>query len=90
MYSIEISNKFKKDYKLCIKRGLDITILESLIETLEETGAVPAIFKPHPLVGNYVGFWECHIKPDWLLIWAVDEQEKVIYLARTGSHSDLF
>jgi mRNA interferase YafQ len=55
-----------------------------------EDGNVPEIYKPHKLSGTYSGFWECHVKPDWLLIYEVDEQEKLVILTRTGTHADLF
>ncbi|MEN9304253.1 MAG: hypothetical protein RL264_2682 [Bacteroidota bacterium] len=68
-YRIEYTGKFKKDVKLAKKRGLNLEILKSIIELLEESGKLPLNFKPHILKGNYVGLWECHIQSDWLLIW---------------------
>jgi len=90
MYSIQATNQFKRDTKLCVKRGLNIELLSQVIEFLEQSGKLSAAFKPHILKGNYKGLWECHIKPDWLLIWEQDELEKLITLHRTGTHSDLF
>lgn len=90
MFTIVATNKFKKDFKLCIKRGLNISLIEEVILQLEKNGTLPSNFKPHILKGNYKGFWECHIQPDWLLIWQQDEEIKLISLTRTGTHSDLF
>jgi len=90
MYSVVASNKFQKDYKLCKKRGLNLKLIDDLILHLEKHGAVPLKHKPHILSGDYDGIWECHIKPDWLLLWKQDEEIKLISLTRTGTHSDLF
>jgi mRNA interferase YafQ len=90
MYELFYTGKFKKDYKLCIKRGLDPKRLEKVISLLEVEGDLPDEYKPHKLSGNYKGLWECHIQPDWLLIWAKEESIKLIKLTRTGTHSDLF
>lgn len=90
MYKISFSNKFKKDYKLCKKRGYDISKLEEVITLLQENGKLPPKYKPHILKGNYAGLWECHIKPDWLLVWLQDDQELTLLLTNTGTHSDLF
>ena len=67
MYEISFSNQFKKDYKRCIKRNYDISLLEVVLKILREEGTLPSKYKPHLLSGNYAGFWECHIKRDWLL-----------------------
>lgn len=90
MYSISFSNKFKKDFKLCKKRGYNISLLEAVIVLLEQSGTLPGVYKPHKLSGNYAGLWECHIKPDWLLIWSQDEKELTLLFMNTGTHSDLF
>jgi len=90
MYKIVATNQFKKDYKLCLKRGLKESKLVEVLTILEEKGKLPAKYKPHVLKGNYKGFWECHIQPDWLLIWEDSEEIKLITLNRTGTHSDLF
>ena len=90
MYSISFTNKFKKDYKLCVKRGYDIEKLQTVITLLKETGKLPAQYKPHKLSGNYAGLWECHIKPDWLLVWLQDDNKLTLILTNTGTHSDLF
>lgn len=64
--------------------------LGQVVELLESAGRLSQSYKPHILSGNYKGYWECHIKPDWLLIWHQNEKTQVIELVRTGTHSDLF
>ena len=90
MYEIEYTNSFKKDYKRILKRGCDASLLFGLIEQLMNVGQVNLKYKPHKLLGKYSGYWECHIQPDWLLIWSINEEEKQISLLYTGIHSDLF
>lgn len=90
MYKIVATGSFKKDVKRCMKRGLNMDLLDEVILTLEKTGNLPAKYKPHVLVGNYKDCWECHIKPDWLLIWKQEEVIQLISLLNTGTHSDLF
>ena len=90
MYKLEQSNKFKKDIKLAKKRGLKMDLLDEVVTKLVCDGSLPAKFKSHILKGNYKGLWECHIQPDWLLIWDQNETINLISLIRTGSHSDLF
>lgn len=90
MYDISFSNQFKKDYKRCIKRISDISLLEVVLKILREDGKLPPKYKPHILSGDYNGFWECHIKGDWLMTWLQDDIKKEIYLDRLGTHSDLF
>jgi mRNA interferase YafQ len=65
-------------------------LLDEVITTLTTDGKLPQSFKPHKLKGKYLGLWECHIQPDWLLIWDQDDSIRLISLIRTGSHSDLF
>jgi mRNA interferase YafQ len=84
------SSKFKRDYKKAIKRGLPETQFENVLKMLREDGILPKAFKPHKLKGKYKGYWECHIQPDWLLIWDQDDAIRLISLIRTGTHSDLF
>lgn len=90
MYKISFSNKFKKDYKLCKKRGYDISKLEAVISILEKTGTLPQKYRPHKLSGNYENCWECHIKDDWLLVWLQNDNELTLLFINTGTHSDLF
>lgn len=88
MLNLNTSAKFKKDFKLCIKRGYNLQLLEAVVDTLRIPAPLPAQNKDHPLSGNWVGHQECHILPDWLLIYRVAGNE--LYLARTGTHADLF
>lgn len=90
MYKITNQNRFKKDLKICKKRGYEYALLRKTVLKLAEKGKLPNSYKPHKLSGNYKGYWECHIKPDWLLIWLQDDENKEITLVRTGTHSDLF
>lgn len=90
MYSLEVVGQFKRDLKLAKKRGLKIELLDLVVSQLLEYGKLNAKYKPHLLKGNYKSLWECHIQPDWLLIWEQKETIKLITLIRTGKHSDLF
>ena len=69
MYDVVASSRFKKDLKLAIKRGLDISLLDEVVTTLQKGESLPAKNKDHALTGNYTGCRECHIQPDWLLIY---------------------
>ena len=89
-YSICYSSRFKKSYKLCKRRGLNISLFETVITLLSETGTLPAKYRPHILSGKYAGIWECHIEPDWLLLWKQNDKELTLLLLDTGSHSDIF
>jgi mRNA interferase YafQ len=90
MYRIVFTKKFQRDYKLAEKRGLDKNLLNEIVRQLAIGSILPAKSKDHLLKGQYKGFRECHIQPDWLLIYRDDHDEKVLNLIRTGSHSDLF
>jgi mRNA interferase YafQ len=89
-YSIEYTNKFDKDLKKIIKRGYDTNLIKSVIDQLATHGKLPASYKPHKLKGDYLGAWECHIKPDWLLVWRQDNDKLILLMLATGTHSDLF
>lgn len=89
-YSIEYSRKFQRDLKKCYKRGLDIEKLRNVINKLAETGTVPAEYRPHKLSGRFKRAWECHIEPDWLLVWEQNDTELILLLLQTGTHSDIF
>ncbi len=84
------SNKFRKDLKLAKKRGLSLDKLELVVETLASQVPLDKKYKDHALTGNYAAFRECHIEPDWLLIYRQDLDVLELFLFRTGSHSDLF
>ena len=90
MLTIKYQNSFKKDFKLAKKRGYDIRKLEGVITLLANREPLPLANRDHNLIGDYEGCRECHITPDWLLIYEVNESELILYLIRTGTHSDLF
>ena len=89
-YTVKYSTLFKKSFKKCIKRGLDLELFKTALSILANTGELPTRYKPHPLKGNYKGCMECHITPDWLLVWKQNDKELILILVDTGSHSDLF
>lgn len=89
-YNISKTTKFKKDYKLAKKRGMDISKLTKVITMLAEGEKLPAEYRDHALSGNWVGHRECHIEPDWLLVYYIEDDVLVLTLTRTGTHSDLF
>lgn len=88
MFTLSFSGRFSRDVKTIVKRGYDVDILKQAILYLEKAGTLPRENKPHKLTGNYAGYWEAHLKPDWLIIWKRTGNE--IQLTRTGTHSDLF
>lgn len=90
MYTIFYTNQFEKSLKRCQKRGLDLSVIKTAIKLLEMDGKLPPKYKAHKLTGNYSGFWECHLKADWLLVWMQNEEELTLLFTDTGSHSDLF
>lgn len=90
MYRIKFTTAFKKSYKLMQKRGLDIKALDSVIEMLRQGKQLDEKYHDHGLTGNFIGFRECHIKPDWLLIYLIENDILTLTLVDTGSHSDLF
>ena len=84
------TTRFKKDYKLAMKRHLDIELLDDIIRALSRGETLPEKNKDHELSGDWAGHRECHIQPDWLLVYRVEDDVLVLTLARTGTHSDLF
>lgn len=90
MLQLVTTTKFRKDYKRIKKRGYDLSLLERVIETLLREETLDQKYKDHALTGNYIGFRECHIQSDWLLIYAISESELILTASRTGIHSDLF
>lgn len=90
MLDIVPSNQFKKDLKLAKKRGLKIDNLKNVIETLAAEKSLDEKHRDHNLSGEYKGFRECHIEPDWLLIYRIDRDVLELFLFRTGTHADLF
>lgn len=89
-YSIVLTSLFKKDLKTAKKRGYDLTLLNNVVDTLSYGLPLDEKYKDHNLIGNYKGCRECHILPDWLLIYEISDDELILYLTRTGTHSDLF
>lgn len=89
-YALRYTSRFKKSLKRCVKRGLDLQNLREVINLLQEGGELSNKHHPPRLSGMYSQAWECHIQPDWLLIWTKDEEELVLLLLDTGSHSDIF
>lgn len=89
-YTIKFTSQFKKDYKLSIKRGLKMELLENVISALAMGEPLPEKSNDHALFGNWLGHRECHILPDWLLIYRMEDDILVLVLTRTGTHSDLF
>lgn len=89
-YEISPSNQFKKDVKLAIKRGYDIKKLTEVITKLANGEVLESRYRDHLLTGNLGDFRECHIQPDWLLVYNVHDKELILYLLRTGTHGDLF
>lgn len=89
-YKIQYSTKFKKDLKLAKKRGLNLDELKFVIDELAKGNKLDDKYKDHDLHGDWEGYRECHIEPDWLLIYQLYDEEVVLYLVRTGTHSDLF
>lgn len=82
------SNQFKKDMKRLARRGLDMKKLMRFIEKTIETGEVSTQYRPHRLSGNWEGYWDCHLAPDWVVIYQIDDI--ALYLVQTGTHADLF
>ena len=90
MLEIVSSNRFKRDLKVALKRGYRISLLEDVVNRLARQEPLEERYRDHLLSGDYDGFRECHITPDWLLVYQVRENELVLFLSRTGTHSDLF
>ena len=90
MYAIRPTNKFRQDLKLCQKRGYNMQAITDVIKKLAAGETLPPKNRDHELSGNYKGFWECHIQPDWLLIYRINNNDLILFLSRTGTHSDLF
>lgn len=89
-YEVRFTTKFRKDLKLVQKQGKNLDKLFSVVETLSNDEKLDAKYKDHELSGEYGGFRECRIEPDWLLIYRKNSEQVILYLMRTGSHSDLF
>ena len=84
------TTQFKRDYKLAMKRHLRIDLLDDVIRMLSRGELLPEKYRDHTLTGNWIGYRECHLLPDWLLVYRVEDAILVLTLVRTGTHSDLF
>lgn len=89
-FEIQRTSRFKKDYKLAVKMGCNISKLREVITLLANGETLSRKYIDHELSGKYSNYRECHIEPDWLLIYEIDESMRILSLCRTGSHSDLF
>lgn len=89
-YEIVVTNQFKKDYKRAKKRNQNISLLKEIITKLARGETLPDKNKDHALSGKWIGYRECHIQPDWLLVYRIEDNVLVLTLSRTGTHSDLF
>ena len=90
MYNLRFTNKIERNIKLMKKRGKDLDKLTVVLKLLQNGEELPAKYKDHALTGNYIGCRECHIEPDWLLVYEIINEELIILLLTTGFHSDLF
>lgn len=90
MLELGMTTQFRKDLKRINKRGKDLSLLKDVLQMLREEQVLEEKYRDHALTGNYIGFRECHIQPDWLLVYAINEEELILTASRTGSHSDLF
>ncbi|MBQ8508363.1 MAG: type II toxin-antitoxin system YafQ family toxin [Clostridia bacterium] len=90
MLTIKKTTKFKKEFKAAVKRGCNIAVFEFVVNELANERKLDEKYHDHALTGNYTGFRECHLAPDWLLVYEIDHGQLVLTLSRTGSHSDLF
>lgn len=89
-YRLRFTGEFKRSLTRCLKRGCDEKLLAEVLSILASQGQLPQKYRPHILHGNYEGYWECHITPDWLLVWAQNDDELILLMTNTGTHSDLF
>jgi mRNA interferase YafQ len=89
-YNLVLSNRFKKDLKQCVKHNLDISKMNVVVEMLLAGKQLPEKYQDYSLTGNWISHRECHIQPDWLLVYHIEDDILVLTLTRTGTHSDLF
>jgi len=86
---LKTTSQFRKDYKRCRKRGLNMKLLQEVVDKLLAGEQLEDRYRDHGLFGKYIGFRECHVQPDWLLIYRIDNDLLILTAARTGTHSDL-
>lgn len=90
MLELELRNSFKKDIRRAKKRNYRLKKLEKIIEILRKEEELPEEYDDHKLTGNWKGHRECHIEPDWLLVYKIEKEELILVLCHTGTHSDIF
>jgi len=90
IYQLYPTTKYRKDVKRLARRGLDMSKLDTVIELLANGEILPPKYRDHALTGSLKGFRDCHIEPDWVLIYKIDRGKLILILSETGSHSDLF
>lgn len=90
IYTVKFTSAYKKSYKRMKKRGLDVSLLNDIVDQLRQGKPLDKKYIDHALTGNFTGFRECHIKPDWLLVYLVEDDILTLTLVETGSHSDIF
>lgn len=89
-YAVTQTSQYERDLKRAVRRGCDISLIKSVVMQLADGEPLSARHLDHALAGRFTGFRECHITPDWLLVYLIDNNSMVLTLTRTGSHSDLF
>ena len=89
-YTIKYTSQFKKDYKLAKRRGLNLSLLKKIISQLANGVQLDEKYRDHDLSGDWKGHRECHIQPDWRLVYRIEDDVLILTLSRTGTHSDLF
>jgi len=87
---IQTTNQFERDYKRITRQGKDINKLTTIMDAIAQQDYLDKRYRDHKLKGDYIGYRECHIEPDWLLIYRIDQNDKTVIFVRTGSHSELF
>ncbi|HIQ96328.1 MAG TPA: type II toxin-antitoxin system YafQ family toxin [Candidatus Limivivens merdigallinarum] len=90
MYTVKFTTAYKKSYKLMKKRGLDLSLLDNVVDMLRQGRQLDAKYRDHELSGKLKGFRECHIKPDWLLVYLIENDILTLTLVETGTHADIF
>ena len=90
MYQVKFTTAYKKSYKLMKKRGLDLSLLDEVVDLLRQGKQLDEKYRDHSLSGKFSGFRECHVKPDWLLVYLIENDVLTLTLVDTGSHSDIF
>jgi mRNA interferase YafQ len=90
MYTIKFTGEFKRQMKMCERRGYDMELLREAIRILSTEGKLPEKYLPHQLHGDRQGQWECHIQPNWLMTWEQNDKQLTLLFLETGTHADIF